>query len=46
MIYPGHNYGVSKSISIKENINYSNFFSCKTFEEFEVVMKKFENNYR
>ena len=46
IIYPGHNYGFTKSISIKENINYSNFFSCKSFEEFELVMKKFEANYK
>ena len=38
IIYPGHNYGFTKSISIKENINYSNFFSCKSFEEFDTII--------
>ena len=46
VIYPGHNYGFSESISIKDNINFSKFFSCKSFEEFELVMKNFEKNYK
>jgi len=46
IIYPGHNYGFSESISIKDNINFSNFFSCKSFKEFELVMKNFEKNYK
>ena len=45
-ILPGHNYGFTKSISIKENIRYSDFFSCKSFKEFELVMKKFESSYK
>ena len=44
IIYPGHNYGYEKFITIKENINYSDFFSCKSFEEFKYVMQKFEEN--
>ena len=46
IIYPGHNYGFSKTISIKKNIELSDFFSCKSFDEFKLVMKKFESNYR
>jgi len=46
IILPGHHYGFSETISIKENINYSKFFSCKSFEEFEIVMNKFESNYK
>ena len=46
MIFPGHNYGFSKTISIKDNILYSDFFSCKSIQEFEYVMRKFESNYK
>ena len=46
LIFPGHNYGFTKSITIKENIRYSDFFSCKSFKEFELIMKKFESNYK
>jgi len=42
IIYPGHNYGFSKTITINENIALSEFFSCKTFKEFKLVMHKFE----
>ena len=45
LIYPGHNYGFSKTITIKENIEYSDFFQCKTLDEFKVVMKKFESQF-
>ena len=44
IIYPGHNYGYKKCISIKENIEHSNFFQCKSLDEFKTVMKKFEDN--
>ncbi len=44
MIYPGHHYGFTKSISIKENIEMSNFFNCKSFNEFEKIMQNFEKN--
>ena len=43
VIYPGHHYGHIPSISIKENILLSNFFTCKNFEKFNAVMKNFEN---
>lgn len=44
LIYPGHHYGFSKTITIKDNIKFSNFFSCKTLSEFRLIMKNFENN--
>ncbi|MBT3252279.1 MAG: MBL fold metallo-hydrolase [Candidatus Marinimicrobia bacterium] len=43
IVYPGHHYGFQKSISIGENIRLSNFFSCNSFEEFKIVMEKFEH---
>ena len=44
MLYPGHNYGYTPSISIKDNIINSDFFTCKSFNEFYKVMQKFEKN--
>ncbi len=44
IIYPGHNYGYEKFITIKENINYSDFFNCKSLKEFKYVMQRFEEN--
>ena len=44
IIYPGHNYGTSKSISIKKNTELSSFFRCKSYNEFSDVMKNFEKN--
>ena len=44
ILYPGHHYGYTKSISIKDNIITSNFFTCTSFDEFSQVMKKFEQN--
>tara|TARA_Y100000588_G_C14213900_1_gene907929 strand:+ start:1149 stop:1799 length:651 start_codon:yes stop_codon:yes gene_type:complete len=44
VIYSGHHYGFSKTITIKDNIRYSNFFTCKTLDEFILVMKNFEDN--
>ena len=44
IIYPGHNYGFKKSISIQENIRLFNFFSCKSLQEFKIVMDNFEKN--
>tara|TARA_Y100001970_G_scaffold146723_1_gene180199 strand:+ start:716 stop:1357 length:642 start_codon:yes stop_codon:yes gene_type:complete len=44
MVYPGHHYGFKKSISIKENIEISNFFNCKSLNEFEKIMQNFEKN--
>ena len=44
-IYPGHHYGHSLTITIKNNIQNSNFFQCKSLNEFIVLMQKFEKNY-
>ena len=44
IIYPGHNYGHTKKISILENIKLSSFFQCNSKNEFIGVMKKFEDN--
>ena len=44
LIYPGHNYGFSNTITIKDNISLSNFFTCKSFEEFKLVMERFESS--
>ena len=43
-IYPGHNYGFSKSCTLKENRQYSPFFQCKTESEFITVMDNYEQN--
>ena len=43
-IYPGHNYGFKKTISIKENIKLFNFFNCSSFDAFKIVMENFESN--
>ena len=44
MVFPGHHYGYSPCITIQENIDFFDFFSCKTFSEFCLVMKNFEKN--
>ena len=44
-IYPGHHYGFSKTISIKNNILNSSFFQCNSLNSFIEVMKKFEENF-
>ena len=46
LIYPGHNYGFNPNITIKGNIEYSKFFTCKTLDEFKIVMKKFESQFK
>jgi glyoxylase-like metal-dependent hydrolase (beta-lactamase superfamily II) len=43
-IYPGHHYGYTETISIKDNIVTSDFFKCTNLEEFIKVMKEFEKN--
>jgi len=45
-IFPGHHYGYVSSITLKENKEISNFFTCRTLEEFIQEMKKFESNYK
>ena len=44
VILPGHHYGFSKSISLLENKKFSIFFQCKSFNEFKIVMEKFEKS--
>ena len=44
IIYPGHDYGISETISIKDNIKLSNFFQCRNLDEFTNVMNNFENS--
>jgi len=44
IIYPGHNYGFKPFITIKENIELFDFFSCINFKEFTKTMKNFEKN--
>ena len=46
VIYPGHHYGFSASITIKENMRYSSFFQCKSKAEFISVMNNYEKNRR
>ena len=45
-ILPGHHYGYSVSITIKENKSISNFFQCNSLKEFEKIMANFEENYK
>tara|TARA_Y100000996_G_C22498027_1_gene633195 strand:- start:56 stop:700 length:645 start_codon:yes stop_codon:yes gene_type:complete len=44
IIYPGHDYGDSETISISNNINHSKFFSSTSEQEFIAVMKDYELN--
>ena len=44
VIFPGHHYGFRKDITLRENMKLSEFFQCKSFPEFDSVMKKFEDS--
>ena len=44
MIYPGHHYGFSRKAELDFNIKNSNFFQCKSINEFKIVMQDFEKN--
>ena len=44
VIFPGHHYGFRKDITLRENMKLSEFFQCKSFPEFNSVMKKFEDS--
>ena len=44
VIFPGHHYGYRKDITLRENMKLSDFFQCKSFPEFDSVMKKFEES--
>ena len=46
LIYPGHHYGYTAKLTIKENINLSSFFQCKSEKEFINVMKRYEESRR
>jgi glyoxylase-like metal-dependent hydrolase (beta-lactamase superfamily II) len=46
LICPGHHYGFTREIILKENINLSKFFQCSSLDEFKVVMSLFEKNRR
>ena len=46
MIYPGHHYGYTPSVTLKENKSLSPFFQCSSEEEFIKVMEAFEKNRR
>ena len=45
-IYPGHNYGYKKNITLKNNKIISKFFSCNSLNEFIKEMENFELNYK
>ena len=44
MIFSGHDYGKFFFDTIENNIKNSNFFSCKNFEEFLLVMDNYEKS--
>ena len=44
IIYPGHHYGCYPCITIQNNIDLFDFFSCQTLSEFVLVMENFEKN--
>ena len=44
VIFPGHDYGEIKFDTIDNNIKNSDFFSCKNFEQFLLVMENYEKS--
>ena len=44
IIFSGHNYGKLKFDTIENNIKKSDFFSCKNFQEFSLVMDNYEKS--
>ena len=46
IIYPGHHYGYTRYVTLKENITLSPFFQCDSEEKFIKVMNKYEKNRR
>ena len=44
IIFPGHHYGYTQSVSLKKNQSISDFFQCNSVNQFIEVMKKFERN--
>ena len=45
-IYPGHHYGYTPYVSLKENITLSPFFQCDSENEFIKVMEAYEKGRR
>tara|TARA_B100001250_G_scaffold102051_1_gene85950 strand:- start:462 stop:1121 length:660 start_codon:yes stop_codon:yes gene_type:complete len=43
-IYPGHDYGKTPTITIKENISISPLLQAKNLEDFKNIMDKYEKN--
>ena len=41
-IYPGHHYGYTPHVTLKENISLSPFFQCSSEDEFIKVMEAYE----
>ena len=46
IIYPGHHYGYTPHVSLKENITLSPFFQCSSKDEFIKVMEDYEKGRR
>ena len=44
IIYPGHHYGYTPYVTLKENITLSPFFQCSSEDEFITVMKAYEKD--
>ncbi len=44
IIFSGHNYGKLKFDTIGNNIKKSDFFSCKNFQEFSLIMDNYEKS--
>ena len=44
IIFSGHNYGKLKFDTIGNNIKKSDFFSCKNFQEFLLIMDNYEKS--
>jgi len=45
-IYPGHHYGYTPHVILKENISLSPFFQCSSEDEFIKVMEAYEKGRR
>ena len=45
-IYPGHHYGYTPHLTLKENITLSSFFQCSSEDEFIKVMEAYEKGRR
>ena len=45
-IYPGHHYGYTPHVTLKENIALSPFFQCSSEDEYIMVMEDYEKGRR